>query len=67
MQPVSGEGGGEASGERLRPWEEGMVRKRTEAGLSFLILKILTFTRDNETELYKKEYIYTCSLVHITS
>lgn len=56
MKPVSGEGGGEASGERLWPWEERVVRKRIEAGLSFLILKILTFTRNNEIELYKKEF-----------
>lgn len=65
MKPVSGEGGEEASGERLRPWEESVVRKRIEAGLSFLILKTLTFTRNNEIEFYKKE-LYCCDeCIHV--
>lgn len=65
MKPVSGEGGGESSGERLRPWEESVVRKRIEAGLSFLILKTLIFTRNNEIGLYKKE-LYCCEeYIHV--
>lgn len=58
-------GRGEASGERLWPWEERMVRKRIEAGLSFLILKILTLTRNSERELYKKDFYCCEEYIHV--